>query len=129
MFTFEMQSDAIGKHRKRLPSVRALSSITAFVALLCSSSSHAQDVQVLSGGFGYMCALQKTEGTVRCWGASSKGGSTTQSNLPHAPLAMDGIVSIAAAGGAACALRNDGAVLCWGNNNYYMVGDASIQHR
>jgi Regulator of chromosome condensation (RCC1) repeat len=80
---------------------------------------------MLSGGFSYMCALEKTEGTVRCWGTPNKGGSSTPSNLPHAPLALSGVVSLAAGGRAACALRNDGAVLCWGDNNYYMLGDAT----
>jgi alpha-tubulin suppressor-like RCC1 family protein len=99
--------------------------VAGMAVFITPSAVHAEGEQVLSGGFGYMCALEKTEGTVRCWGSPGKGGSTTLSNLPYAPLAMSGVVSIATGGRAACALRNDGAVLCWGDNNYFMLGNTT----
>jgi hypothetical protein len=111
--------------------VRFFSTVAAggamvIAAIVGLNRAQADDTQVLSGGFSYMCGLEKTDGTVRCWGTPNKGGSTTLSNLPYAPLAMNGIVSIAAGGRAACGLRNDGAVLCWGDNNYYMLSDPTI---
>lgn len=93
---------------------------------------HANSPQVLGGGFSYMCSLTATEGNVRCWGATTQSGvptSAAASGLPYPALVVSGVVSLAGGGSSSCALRNDGMVLCWGDNLYGAVGDAAVGNR
>jgi Regulator of chromosome condensation (RCC1) repeat len=102
-----------------------------FVALAASTALLPSLVQaeaptVLSGGFDFMCALTKTEGTVKCWGvtgASGTGPNTTTSNAVREVIVVSNVVSLASGSGHNCALRSDGAVFCWGDNLYWQVGD------
>ena len=103
--------------------------LTAFV--LSISQANAQAPQVLGGGFNYMCSLTATEGSVRCWGLKTQSGidsNAPASKLPYPAMAVSGVVSLAA-GRSVCALKNDGAVLCWGDNLYGGVGDAAFSNR
>ncbi len=60
------------------------------------------------------CALMQ-DGTVRCWTPALVNANVD----PRKPVAIEGIAdaqSLAVGSGHACALRSDGALLCWGGN-------------
>ncbi len=106
--------------------------LTGVATVLAPSAAHAEGEQVLSGGFNFMCSLDKTEGGVRCWGQKTQSGvpgTVTTSNLPYPAINITGVVTLAAGTRSVCALRNDGAVLCWGDNLYGAVGDANLGNR
>lgn len=81
--------------------------------------------QVFAGGT-HSCAL-KLDGTLWCWGDNRSGqlgvGDTTARNLPTQVAVLSNQVAAAYAGGAhTCAVKTDGSVWCWGNNQYGQVG-------
>ncbi|MBL8918449.1 MAG: hypothetical protein JNJ54_06280 [Myxococcaceae bacterium] len=82
--------------------------------------------QVFTGG-SHSCAL-KTDGTLWCWGDNRSGqlglGDTDARTLPVqvAPDVLGNQVAAASAGGAhTCAVKSDGSVWCWGNDQYGQV--------
>jgi alpha-tubulin suppressor-like RCC1 family protein len=96
-------------------------------------------------GDDHGCAL-RTDGTVLCWGANCAGdlgdGSGAQSAAPVQVKGVDGVgfltnlVDLVSGGSPAssacdhtCALRNDGAVFCWGANSNGQLGDGSSTDR
>ena len=91
-------------------------------------ASPAVDVAV---GNGFSCILRE-EGTVACWGKNDLGqlgsGRGATLSTPTAVVtqvggeALDGLVQIDATGSAACALREDGSVWCWGSNASGQLG-------
>lgn len=78
-------------------------------------------------GLGFVCALEEG-GTVACWGANSAcqlgalsdGGAYAQT--PQRVPGLTGVRSLAAGSGHVCALRDDGEVLCWGQNSSGQLG-------
>jgi alpha-tubulin suppressor-like RCC1 family protein len=68
-------------------------------------------VSAIAVGFGGTCLL-RPDGSVECW--------TGQTGSPKDEPVMDlgGPVTAIAVGDDGCALRNDGAVLCWAINGY-----------
>jgi alpha-tubulin suppressor-like RCC1 family protein len=92
-----------------------------------------QRARALAGGCSYACALVEN-GDVRCWGNPHMGklGSQPFATLadPHPPVALGRpAVAIAASGATndmdfahTCALLDDGAVKCWGNNASGQLG-------
>lgn len=86
-----------------------------------------QYVQLAVGG-GHSCALT-TEGAVYCWGNNVYGqlGNGTLSAGSSTPVHVDlpagvHVVAIASGGMHSCALSNDGAVYCWGDNALGQLG-------
>jgi alpha-tubulin suppressor-like RCC1 family protein len=96
-------------------------------ALTAAPPAVADVSAVLVGGFSYTCALTKTEGTVKCWGNAAVSGAgpsaTASASLPRDAISLSSIVSLAGGEAHACALKSDGAVLCWGDNLYWQIGD------
>ena len=92
-------------------------------------------VQIVAG-LEHSCALI-SDGTVRCWGSTSWAalgdGSGDSNFLKNYPVKvtkegggyLDSVVSLSSRGGARfyCALTADGAVWCWGNNQWSQMGD------
>jgi alpha-tubulin suppressor-like RCC1 family protein len=90
----------------------------------------------ISAGFGHTCALRG--GRAYCWGRNDKGqlGSARADDLcegvacnvsPARVEGIDGFTSIAAGGDHTCGIA-DGALYCWGSNQYGQLGpDSSIK--
>ena len=83
----------------------------------------------VTAGGEHSCALT-VEGEVKCWGRNSSGqlgdGTVTERRSPVdvAGLPPD-IRAITAGNWHTCALGGNGAVHCWGFNEYRQLGDAS----
>jgi alpha-tubulin suppressor-like RCC1 family protein len=73
-----------------------------------------------------------SDGTVWTWGQNLYGqlgngtfGAGTHSPVPVQVKNLDKVIAIKAGGGFALAVRNDGTVWSWGNNNYGQVGNGT----
>ena len=85
--------------------------------------------RAVSCGRAHTCTLLE-DGTVRCSGSNGWGelGDGTRTDR-HSPVSSSGVtdaiqvVAHAGEGGATCALRRDGTVLCWGTG--ILLGDGS----
>ena len=82
----------------------------------------------------YSTCVRTGAGGVKCWGYNGWGqlGDGTNNNS-YSPVNVSGmssgIVSIAAGGQHMCAIRNTGALSCWGYNGYGQLGDGSGSDR
>ncbi|MEO7253043.1 MAG: hypothetical protein ABIZ64_02265 [Casimicrobium sp.] len=115
-----------------LPLSMATILITAAATLTIATVARADSPQIISGGQGYQCVLMKTDGGVKCWGSSyglGAGPSASSGPEPKDTLNLSGVVTLAGGSSHNCALRNDGAILCWGDNLYGSVGEASTATR
>ncbi|MDW8363645.1 MAG: hypothetical protein RMK74_14695 [Myxococcales bacterium] len=103
------------------------------------------DVVEVAAGGGFSCARTRG-GTVWCWGGNLYGqlgdgrtdhGTTCNpgmrvidcSRTPVQVADLDGVVDLAAGPAFACALRNDGSVWCWGDNDRKQLGDGTREPR
>ena len=93
------------------------------------------DVASIAAGANHTCALT-TSGQLWCWGDNRNGqlgaevGSHSDEPVLVASLGND--VAGLAIGESAhhtCAILNDGALLCWGDNADAQLGDAAAQSR
>jgi alpha-tubulin suppressor-like RCC1 family protein len=84
----------------------------------------------VTGGVYHRCALLR-DGTASCWGSDvgSSGllgaGSAVAGTIARTPVAvtdLSGVVQIAAGPFHTCAVRTDGTVWCWGQNDKGQVG-------
>ena len=90
---------------------------------------------VLVAGDSHACTLGSA-GSVRCWGYNGYGelgdGTTTTRRsavMVNGLGAGSGVTALAAGGIHTCALKGDGAVLCWGRNGEGQLGDNSTTQR
>ena len=88
----------------------------------------AYGVTRISAGSGYTCALKGT--APLCWGQNSNGeigdGTTTNRTTPLALSDSSSVLSDINAGGkTTCGINSSKALLCWGLNNFWQVGDNS----
>ncbi len=92
-------------------------------------------VKAIAVGRSYTCALTEQSG-VLCWGNNWYGqlgdGTTENRSAPVPVRGLDkGVKAIALsdtiADSHACALTEQGSVLCWGRNAYGQLGDGSTQ--
>ncbi len=94
----------------------------------------ARGASTIAAGPYFTCAVT-TEGGASCWGAGAAGqlgnGTTADSTTPSVVLdttgnaPLSGVVTISAGNEFACALKNDGAMNCWGANNAGQLGNAA----
>ena len=84
----------------------------------------------------HVCALSES-GEVYCWGDNTDGqlgndqsGASNDKNYPvkvvdgdGSSTALAGISSIAVGADHSCAIKNDGELLCWGNEQYGRLGN------
>jgi hypothetical protein len=83
-----------------------------------------------AASMGYTtCVVHGGEGRVSCWGAdiqeTVRRGTQTFAPAPTAVAGLTNIVDVATDGNHACALRDDGVVLCWGYNSHGQLGDGT----
>ena len=88
-------------------------------------------VVAVAAGDGHTIAL-KSDGTIVAWGVTSTvsiygTGAATQNNRPVAISGLTGVVAIAAGKGNnfTLALKFDGTVVAWGNNNWGQLGNGT----
>lgn len=89
----------------------------------------------LSAGEFHTCGVSEAE-TLFCWGTNTSlalGGFVgTESALP-VPVtgegALGGFEGVTAGRNASCALRGDGSVWCWGENDYGQLGQGDTSDR
>jgi alpha-tubulin suppressor-like RCC1 family protein len=89
------------------------------------------DAIEVAAGDVHACALHRT-GAVSCWGRNEFGavgdGSMGPSTVRMRPVASLGVkyaVGLALGRAHSCARLEDGAVACWGVNNFGQLGDGS----
>lgn len=89
-------------------------------------------VESIAPGQAHNCALQ-TDGSVLCWGDDSFGqlgnGDVLFNDqlVPRRVLGLPDAVAVASGSFFACALRETGVVICWGNNQNGELGGASAE--
>lgn len=108
--------------------------VVAAATVLCtvggSAPASGPSVTAIAVGYRHACALL-SGGAVKCWGANGNGqladGTKTDrhSAVPVAGL-PSGIRTLAAGGAHTCALYGDGAVRCWGDDQYGQLGDGAV---
>ncbi len=91
-------------------------------SLVCNGAlsgtwTNAVRYEQLDGGDDFECGLMANQ-TVRCWGVNGVYelgmGDTTPRANPTVVPGLTNIVQVSVGGEGACALRDDGRVLCWG---------------
>ncbi|MDO8617959.1 MAG: hypothetical protein Q7N87_03695 [Candidatus Uhrbacteria bacterium] len=94
-----------------------------------------KNVTHISAGTKHICA-STGDGRAWCWGSNERGqlgnGTKIESDSAvqvkaSADVSLAGVKTISAGGEHACALKNDGKVLCWGNNSDTELGNGSDQ--
>lgn len=90
-------------------------------------------VSAIAAGAYHTLAL-KNDGTVWAWGRNGSGhlgdGTTTGSNTPVQAINTDdssfsGVIAIDAGANYSLALKSDGTVWAWGDNNWGQLGDGT----
>jgi hypothetical protein len=82
-------------------------------------------------GEEHSCAL-RDDGSVWCWGTNEVGqvGQPEEAMESRVPVRIAGIEranAIVAGGSASCALFDEGAPRCWGDNRYGVLGDGTTR--
>jgi alpha-tubulin suppressor-like RCC1 family protein len=92
--------------------------------------------QMMSAGGNHACALQ-ADTSVQCWGhnsfyqlgttsSCSSGANQLWNQKPLSVTGLSGVVEVAAGGSATCARKQDGTVVCWGDNSVGYLGAPSM---
>jgi predicted outer membrane repeat protein len=88
-----------------------------------------QNIAKITAGVGHTCSLILMGG-IKCWGDNENGqlgdGTFVSRSIPMDVNGLTGGVAAVVAGfGHTCALTTDGAVKCWGENNFGQLGNGS----
>ena len=87
------------------------------------------DATAVTASSAYTCALHRA-GTISCWGNNSYGqlgsGQTSEeleeSAIPVQVADITDAIAIASSQWHSCALREDGTIACWGDNDSGLLG-------
>jgi alpha-tubulin suppressor-like RCC1 family protein len=91
-----------------------------------------QDAVTLAGGETDLSCVLRQSGAVYCWGSNFNGqlGAGLPDSYKTAPVAVvgltNGVRSISAGGNHACAVKENGHVVCWGRNSNGQLGDGTF---
>lgn len=91
-------------------------------------------VSVSDGGYGHTCAT-RTSGRLYCWGQTWRGalGQALPPADQATPLQVPGAItdwdSVTGGLASTCALRLNGILFCWGNNQYGQAGVVSTNKK
>jgi alpha-tubulin suppressor-like RCC1 family protein len=88
-----------------------------------------ENVKAVAAGWAHVCVLTR-EGGVKCWGYNKNGelgnGKTVDSSVPVEVNGLSsGVASIATKEDHTCAVTEEGAVKCWGYNEFGQLGDGT----
>ena len=97
-------------------------------------STHTKNVLVATSpivsGDSFSCALGN-DNSVSCWGNNSQGRTgqpapvSANSNTPVVVPGLNDVLALAAGAAHSCAIKLNGTVWCWGNNQYGQLGDGT----
>jgi len=87
----------------------------------------------VSVGGHHTCAI-KTDGSLWCWGHNGYGQVGDGTNINKysptpVPGMSSGVSSISLGWYHSCAIKTDGSLWCWGNNEYGQLGDGSYENK
>jgi alpha-tubulin suppressor-like RCC1 family protein len=92
------------------------------------------DAMGIAAGGSHTCALREG-GSVVCWGYNYFGQLGNDSTKPTRATSIQNVVhledavQVTAGQHFTCALRNTGAVVCWGHNGHGQLGDGTTEDR
>ncbi|MGC9347776.1 MAG: hypothetical protein ACP5JG_06530 [Anaerolineae bacterium] len=97
------------------------------------STSPAEGATAVSSGGSHTCGLTE-QGGVKCWGGNWYGqlGDDTSDNrsVPDYVVGLtSGVAALSLGATHTCALTDQGAVKCWGANEYGQLGDGTTENR
>lgn len=89
-------------------------------------------VRAVSAGWGHTCAIAGD--TVSCWGANESGqlgdGTTAERHSPTPTVGLaSAVAGITAGDRHTCALLQNGAISCWGDNSLWQLGAKTTEER
>jgi alpha-tubulin suppressor-like RCC1 family protein len=94
------------------------------------SSQEITGYSKISSGYRHVCALNDS-GVLKCWGSNTYGqigddsysfaARSTPGSVPG--LETETIIDFEAGGDNTCIINSDGALKCWGGNNYHELGN------
>jgi len=90
-------------------------------------------IAAMSSGVGYHMLAATDRGEVWAWGLNTSGelglgsgDTSTQKNVPVRVPGLTDVVAVAAGGWHSLALKADGTVWAWGNNEFGSLGDGTL---
>ena len=108
-------------------------SVAAGLTLLVQLGAAAQAATTSAGGY-QTCAIGEPAGAMHCWGAGNVGQlGDNYSSHRAAPVAVVTPItrwsSVASGENHSCGIVGNGAVYCWGYNNFGQLGDGTLVSR